>query len=51
MLYVCFYMCICVHLHVEKLSVHFTCSGYKLFQHFGCACALGRVNRYPESCH
>jgi len=23
----------------------------KPFQHFGCACALGRVNRYPESRH
>jgi len=24
---------------------------YKPFQRFGWACALGRVNRYPESCH
>src|SRR6218665_3017919 len=24
---------------------------YKPFQRFGCACALGRVNRYPELCH
>jgi len=23
----------------------------KPLQHFGCACALGRVTRYPESCH
>jgi len=25
-------------------------SSNKPFHSYGCACALGRVNRYPESC-
>jgi len=33
----------------HELSICDELADYKPFQRFGCPCALGRVNRYPES--
>jgi len=34
-----------------RLPVTYWWLAYKPFQHVGCACVLGRVTWYPESCH